>query len=81
MTPRGNAFPVCNLCSLFLISQGPLGLDGKPVSDDRAVLGGPGMGGPGMVGTVGLGVTMGRQRERSTENLSQCKEKPFGHHT
>lgn len=55
---------MCNLCSLLLIFQGPLGLDGKPVSDDRAVrggpgmggpgMGGPGMGGPGMVGTVGL---------------------------
>lgn len=36
-------FP-CVTSALSLVFQGPLGLDGKPVSDDRATLGGPVMG-------------------------------------
>lgn len=36
---------------------------------------------PGVMGTEGLGVTMEYQRERTTENLAQRTEKPFGHQT
>lgn len=68
---------MCNLSLCLSHFQGPLGLDGKPVSDYRETLGGPGTG-----PLVGLEVIGGGcQREGATGNPAQHREKSFGHQT